>query len=53
MVTVQSRHCIVICNNKVFCLHGGKAWTEILDSYGTLYMEIIRTKNVHSISEMD
>lgn len=41
---LQSRHCIVICNNKVFCLHGGNAWIEILDSHAVLYMEMSRTK---------
>lgn len=40
MVTVQSRHGIVIFNNQVFCLQRGDGRVEILDKeLCALYME--------------
>lgn len=54
IVTVQSRHCIVILNNQVFCLQKGDGRVEILDKeVCALYTETPTEKSVTSVLNVD
>lgn len=54
MVTVQSRHGIVIFNNQVFCLQRGDEQVEILDKeLCAFYRDTSRTNMVTSALNAD
>lgn len=54
MVTMQSRHAIVIFNNQVYCLQRGDGRLEILDKRALCIVQRdIQNKNYHLCAKCD